>query len=99
MDLLYTDLNFNSVENLPGFEAHAAFTVNSASVSREDVDIVPNVVDEIVSLTFRGVVTIKCRSTCSRLSRKTSSASGSLHSRYLSGLQTLWLGRVSAYSQ
>ena len=41
MDLLYTDLNFNSVvtdnvamlpsiENLPGFEARAAFTVNSA---------------------------------------------------------------------
>ena len=30
MDLLYTDLNFNSVENLPGFEALAAFTVNSA---------------------------------------------------------------------
>ena len=28
MDLLYTDLNFNSVENLPGFEARAAFTVN-----------------------------------------------------------------------
>ena len=69
MDLLYTDLNFNSVENLPGFEAHAAFTVNSASVSCEDVDIVPNVVDEIVSLTFRGVVTIKCRSTCSRSRR------------------------------
>ena len=41
MDLPYTDLNFNSVatdnvamlpsiENLPGFEARAAFTVNSA---------------------------------------------------------------------
>ena len=41
MDLLYTDINFNSVvtdnvamlpsiENLPGFEARAAFTVNSA---------------------------------------------------------------------
>ena len=49
MDLLYTDLNFNSVENLPGFEAHAAFTVNSASVSREYVDIVPTVVDDGIS--------------------------------------------------
>ncbi|MDE6536765.1 MAG: hypothetical protein K2M13_01825 [Muribaculaceae bacterium] len=40
MDLLYTDLNFNSVENLPGFEARAAFSINSASVFRDDVDIV-----------------------------------------------------------
>ena len=46
MDLFYTDLNFNSVENLPGFEARAAFTVNSASVFREDVDIVPTIVDD-----------------------------------------------------
>ena len=49
MDLLYTDLNFNSVENLIGFEAHAAFTVNSALVSCEDVDIVPTVVDDSLS--------------------------------------------------
>ena len=49
MDLLYTDLNFNSVENLPGFEARAAFTVNSASVFREDVDIVPTIVDDSLS--------------------------------------------------
>ena len=49
MDLLYTDLNFNSVENLPGFEARASFTVNSASVFREDVDIVPTVVDDSLS--------------------------------------------------
>lgn len=33
-------LNFNSVETLPGYEARAAFTVNSATVFREDVDIV-----------------------------------------------------------
>lgn len=46
MDLSFSDLNFNSVENLPGFEARAAFTVNSASVFREDVDIVPTVVDD-----------------------------------------------------
>ena len=51
MDLSFSDLNlqldglppinFNSVETLPGFEARAAFTVNSASVFKEDVDMVP----------------------------------------------------------
>ena len=59
MDFSFSDLNlqldgqlpinFNSVENLPGFEARAAFTVNSASVFREDVDIVPTVVDNSLS--------------------------------------------------
>ena len=39
-------LNFNSVETLPGFDASAAFTVNSA---REDVDIVPTIVDDTLS--------------------------------------------------
>ena len=47
MDLSFSNLNFNSVENLPGFEARAAFTVNFASVFREDVDIVPTIVDDI----------------------------------------------------
>ena len=37
MDLSFSDLNFNSVETLPGFEARAAFTVNSSSVFKEDV--------------------------------------------------------------
>lgn len=49
MDFSFSDLNFNSVENLPGFEARAAFTVNSASVFREDVDIVPVIIDETLS--------------------------------------------------
>lgn len=41
MDFSFSnDLNFNSVEDLPGFEARAAFTVNSQSVFREDNDIV-----------------------------------------------------------
>ncbi len=30
MDFSFSDINFNSVENLPGFETRAAFTVNSA---------------------------------------------------------------------
>lgn len=49
MDFSFSDLNFNSVENLPGFEARAAFTVNSATVFREDVDIVPTIVDDKLS--------------------------------------------------
>ena len=49
MDFSFSDLNFNSVENLPGLEARAAFTVNSGSVFREDVDIVPTVMDDSLS--------------------------------------------------
>ena len=49
MDLSFSNLNFNSVENLSGFEARAAFTVNSASVFREDVDIVPVIIDDTLS--------------------------------------------------
>ena len=41
-------LNFKSVENVPGFEARAAFTLDSATVFKEDVDIVPTIVDEIL---------------------------------------------------
>ena len=49
MGFSFFDLNFNSVENLPGFEARATFIVNSASVFREDVDIVPTIVDDTLS--------------------------------------------------
>lgn len=49
MDFLNLQLNFNSVETLPGYEARAAFTVNSASVFKEDVDIVPTIVDDTLS--------------------------------------------------
>ena len=42
-------LNYNSVETLPGYEARAAFTVNSASVFKEDVDIVPTIIDDSLS--------------------------------------------------
>lgn len=41
MDFSFPDLNFNSVKTLPGFEAHAAFTVNSAIAFHENVDTVP----------------------------------------------------------
>lgn len=43
------DLNFSSVEQLPGLEARAAFTVNSQSVFREDTDIVPTLIDDKLS--------------------------------------------------
>lgn len=49
MDFSFTELNYNSIETLPGYEARAAFTVNSSSVFREDVDIVPTVVDDTLS--------------------------------------------------
>lgn len=45
MDLLFSQLNFNSLENLPGYEARAAFAVNSFSVFNEGVDNVPTIVD------------------------------------------------------
>jgi len=50
MDFSFSpDLNFNSVETLPGYEARAAFTVNSQSVFKEDVDIVPTIIDDSFS--------------------------------------------------
>ena len=49
MDFSFSELNYNSVENVPGYEARAAFTVNSASIFREEVDIVPTIVDENLS--------------------------------------------------
>ena len=38
MDFSFDNLNYNSVENVPGIEARAAFFVNSATVFKEDVD-------------------------------------------------------------
>ena len=49
MDYSFSELNLNSVETLPGYEARAAFTVNSATIFREEVDIVPTIVDEHLS--------------------------------------------------
>lgn len=49
MDFSFPELNYNSVETLPGFEARAAFTVNSSSVFKEDVDIVPTTVYDSLS--------------------------------------------------
>ena len=37
-----SQLIFSSVENIPGVNARAAFTVNSAAVFREDCDILPS---------------------------------------------------------
>jgi hypothetical protein len=42
-------LNFNSVETLPGYNARAAFTVNSSSVFKEDIDTVPIIIDDTLS--------------------------------------------------
>ena len=54
MDFSFSDLDFNSVKTVPGFEAHVAFTVNSASVFREDLDIVPTVMDNHLSYILWG---------------------------------------------
>ncbi len=43
------DLNFNSVEDMHGLSARAVFTVNSRTVFKEDVDIVPVHVDNKLS--------------------------------------------------
>lgn len=42
-------LNFNSVEDLPGLNARAIFKVDSSSVFKEDVDIVPTIIDDKLS--------------------------------------------------
>ena len=42
-------LNFNSVETLPNLSARAAFQVNSSAVFKEDVDLVPVIIDDTLS--------------------------------------------------
>lgn len=49
MDIFDNNLNFNSVEDLPSLSARAIFKVNSSSVFKEDVDIVPTIVDDKLS--------------------------------------------------
>lgn len=44
-----TNLNFNSVENIPILNAQAAFQVDSSAVFREQGDIVPTIVDDRTS--------------------------------------------------
>ena len=43
------NINFNSVETLPNLSARAAFQVNSSAVFKEDVDIVPVIIDDTLS--------------------------------------------------
>ncbi len=42
-------LNYNSVEELPGLYARAIFKVNSSYVFKEEVDIVPTIIDNKLS--------------------------------------------------
>lgn len=44
-----TFLNYNSVENLPDLQAKAVFQVDSASVFREDTDIIPTIINDDLS--------------------------------------------------
>ncbi len=43
------ELNFNSVETVPNLNASAAFQVDSGKVFKEDVDIVPTIIDRTLS--------------------------------------------------
>ena len=43
------ELNFNSVETIPVLNASAAFKTDSGKVFKEDVDIVPVIIDETLS--------------------------------------------------
>ena len=46
---LQPNLNLSSVEDLPGVQARAAFTVNSATIFKEETNIVPVIVNEDLS--------------------------------------------------
>ena len=43
------ELNFSSVETIPGLNASAAFQVDSGKVFKEDVDMVPTIIDKSLS--------------------------------------------------
>ncbi len=43
------ELNFSSVETIPGLNASAAFLVDSGKVFKEDVDMVPTIIDKSLS--------------------------------------------------
>ena len=43
------ELNFNSVETIPVLNASAAFKTDSDKVFKEDVDIVPTIIDKSLS--------------------------------------------------
>ena len=49
MDFSFENLKLQLPENVSGIESRAAFTVNSASVFKEDVDIVPIIIDETLT--------------------------------------------------
>ncbi|MDD7065461.1 MAG: hypothetical protein SOU49_04990 [Sodaliphilus pleomorphus] len=60
------ELNFSSVETIPGLNASAAFQVDSGKVFKEDVDMVPTIIDKSLSyMPWRGegvavIFSIKC---------------------------------------
>ena len=43
------ELNYNSVETIPVLNASAAFKTDSGKVFKEDVDIVPTIIDKSLS--------------------------------------------------
>ena len=49
LDYAEASLTFNSVETIPNLNASAAYKVDSGKVFKEDVDIVPIIIDETLS--------------------------------------------------
>ena len=49
LDYAEAKLTFNSVETIPGLNAAAAFQVDSGKVFKEDVDMVPTIIDKSLS--------------------------------------------------
>ena len=49
LDYAEAKLTFNSVETIPSLNASAAFQVDSGKVFKEDVDMVPTIIDESLS--------------------------------------------------
>ena len=49
------ELNFTSVETIPNLNASAAFQVDSGKVFKEDVDMVPTIIDNALPSYFLGV--------------------------------------------
>ena len=49
LDYAEAKLTFNSVETIPNLNASAAFQVDSGKVFKEDVDMVPTIIDKSLS--------------------------------------------------
>ena len=70
LDYAEAPLTFNSVETIPVLNASVAFKTDSGKVFKEDVDIVPTIIDKSLSYIPWGRTTT-CRTTSLTSSRVT----------------------------